>query len=218
MTRHALLASALSIALLWTVSARAQPIEQRSSDVSQPQLVLTKESEEGFRGFMDMVHNGKLGPDIRETNISVSGSSARLELLRESGPNMVLRLSQPSAGTGFSRYFDVQALENASANDCARVGKLLDEVFTSSPFEDMPLRSQPAPDGARPASNVGAETAWQSAWRALQFRLMLPASLRYTIAVIILTGVGLLASIVILCMPAPTLEQKSAPDLPTPWT
>jgi hypothetical protein len=207
MTGNVLVATALSVVLLWTGSARAQAVAHRSADEPQRQLVLTKDSEGGFRAFMDMVRGGKLGPDTREVNVDVSGGSVRLELLRESGPSMVFLLAQPDSTTKFSRYFDVQALENASASDCARVGSLLDEAFASSPFEEIPPPTQSAPGDA-----LGAGNALQRAWRAFRARLMRPASLQYTIAVIILTGVALLASIVVLCMPPPTLDKKkSAP-------
>ena len=93
-----------------------------------------------------------------------------------------------ATSTGFSRQFDIEALENASAGDLARVGQLLDEVFVSSPFQDVQKRNVVAPGGVQ---------------SALWSRLEEPASFPYTIGVIVLILFGMLASIVVLCMPPP---------------
>jgi hypothetical protein len=121
-------------------------------------------------------------------NISVSKRSVQVELLRGSAPRMVVRLSEPTSDTGVARYFDVQAVETASADDLVRIGRLLDEIFTSDPFLEKRSIRDVQPD----------------AWQADEPRLMHSASLEYTIAVIALGGLGVLVSLGILCMPVPT--------------
>lgn len=174
MKRRVLTFAVLS-ALLWTVPVLGQP----------QHLVLTKRSEDGFKRFMDAVRGGRLGADVREANISVSESSVQVELLRRDAPRVVVRLREPASGASGAGYFDVQAVENASAADLVRIGRLLDDAFTSDPFlEELLIR------------DVERETPPAEEMR--------PASLGYTIAVILLAGLGLLASMGILCMPAPS--------------
>ncbi len=188
MKRTVLTFAALS-ALLWTVPAPGQPVSQGKSDESQRHLVLTKRSEDGFRAFRDALRGGRLGADVHDVNISVSEGSVQVELLRRGAPHTVVRLSEPTSGSGGAGYFDVRALENASAADLVQIGRLLDEVFTSGPFlEELAVRDvERAP---------------------LQADEMRSASLEYTVAVIVLGGLGLLLSIGILCMPAPTVDEQ----------
>ena len=187
MTRLALLLSALCVCLS-IAPAHGQGAPQRDPESTQAHFVITKDSEADFRRLMELIRNGALGADVQQANIDVADGTVELELLRKSSPHMVLRLRRRTTSTGFSRQFDIEALENASAGDLARVGQLLDEVFVSSPFQDVQKRNVVAPGGVQ---------------SALWSRLEEPASFPYTIGVIVLILFGMLASIVVLCMPPP---------------
>src|SRR4051812_42474442 len=120
MTRHALVLSVLAVHLC-VVHAHGQVVSERESNVPQRHVALTKESEEGFRRFMDMVRSGKLGADVHEADIDVAEGSVDLKLLRKSAAPMVLHLTRRTSAAGLSRHFDLEARENTSAGDLARV-------------------------------------------------------------------------------------------------
>jgi hypothetical protein len=199
------LTSALALTLLCTVVAVGQEVAPPTSDTSTSELVLTNESEEGFKAFRERVRHGELRSDLHEATIGISRNSVQLELSGKRGQRLALRLSPLRSAAGLSRYFDVEPLENATASDCARVGKLLDEVFATNPFRDLSLRDHAAPEDAHRASTDRARPPARYVVEA-HGHLGRPASFRYTVAVIVVTALGLLASIVILCLPVPPEE------------
>lgn len=203
MSRHALSWSALWI-FLWIVPAQGQA----GPDVAPRHFVLTQESEQGFTRFMELVRSGKLGPDVQEAGIDVAGSDVELELIRKSSPHMMIRLRRRTSDTGFSRHFDLEARENASADDLARVGQLLDEVFTASPFQEVLARNPEGPSARRGEE----ESTGPRMPRGLESRLVGPASLEYTIGIIVLIGLGLLASIITLCLPAVSAHERKSSE------
>lgn len=173
-------------------SAGAETPLQRDVDGAQLRPVLTRRSEDAFRRFMEAVRSGRLGEDVHQVNVGVSGGSARLELLRRNGPAMVVHLTAPTCPTRIARYFDVQALENASPDDLVRIGRLVDETCTADPFEwraSSDLSSGAAPPREAPR--------------------MHSAGLEYTIVVIALGTLGLLASLAVLCLSGPTSARPS---------
>ncbi len=184
-------AMAMMLAAVPYGSAGAETPLQQDAGGLERRAVLTRRSEDGFRRFMEAVRGGRLGEDVHAVNVGVSGGSVRLELLRRNGPAGVVRLTAPTFPTRAARYFDVEALENASPDDLARIGRLLDEAFTADPFEWR------AHSDVRPRAAPPRETP-----------LMHSASLAYTVVVIALGALGLLASIAVLCLSGPTSARQ----------
>ena len=94
--------------------------------------------------------------------------------------------------------FDIALGHGATADDLDRVGKALDEVFRSDPFEIVGLEA--SPDGEPISSLIEAwgRDGWSGVARAWERRAMVLASLRYTVGVIVLVALALLLSLALL--------------------
>lgn len=180
-------------ALLWAAAADGEPVRHEAPEGPERRLVLTRDSEEGFRRFMAAVRDGRLGADVREVNVGVSGGRVRVEILRRGAPDLVVRLGPPTSAARVARRFDVEAVENASADDLARIGRLLDEVFATDPFLEEPSLRGDSTDAPQRD----------------ELRRMRTASRAYAIAVVALGGLGLLASLGVLGLSAPAREERS---------
>src|SRR5437763_4219192 len=108
-------------------------------------LSLTRDCEVGFRQFINLAEAGRLGTDVSDANVAVADNQVRVELVRAGAPSKLLFLTRKRSPESPSRYFDIALGEGATADDMDRVGKAVDEVVPSDPFEIVALA--PSPDG-----------------------------------------------------------------------
>ena len=167
------------------------------SAVAFPQdLAISREDcEPGFRRFMRLAEDGQLGPDVINANVGVGDGPIRVELVRAGRAPIVLFLTPKHSAHAISRYFDIEPGENAAAADVARVGKALDECFWEDPYRIS------GDEVFGPIPGIGE--AWahggpHGVMRALERRMMVLASLRYTIVVIVGLTIALLANLILL--------------------
>ncbi len=178
-------ASFLLSGLFWSRSATARD------------FALTKDCEDGFRRFIHMAQVGQLGDDVTNANIGVFGDRAHVELVRRAAPNKVLFLTPKMSPQTICRYFDIAPGDGSNPSDVVRVGKALDEVFGHDPFEVPGLEAW----SVSPRCEYGQRLALLSC--ALG-RMMVPASIQYTIGVIMALALVLFASVVLLCGSSPS--------------
>jgi len=161
-------------------------------------LSLTRDCEVGFRQFISLAEAGRLGTDVSDANVAIADNQVRVELLRAGAPNKLLFLTRKRSPESRSRYFDIALGEGATADDLDRVGKALDEVFSSDPFQIIGLEA--SPDGEPIPSLIEAwgHDGWRGVARAYERQTMVLASVRYTVAVIVLVALALLVSLALL--------------------
>jgi hypothetical protein len=166
-------------------------------------LTLTKDSEAGFRRFMQMAQNGALGAEIQNANIALMGAQARIELVRRDGPPQVLTLARRRAAGGASRYFEIMPEAHATPTDVALVGQALDACFTEDPFQFAGLEESLAggpPPGIGDAWRAGG---WRGLFGVLERRMMALATLEHTVIILMVLLLGFLTSLIVLWGPKP---------------
>jgi hypothetical protein len=169
-----------------------------ASSAAAQELTLSRDCEVGFRRFIQMAQQGRLGDDVTNANVSVDGDNIEIELVRAHAPAKRFRLKARQSGQIGSRYFDIALGSGASSADAERLGRALDLAFVSDPFVilgDEALRGGAALPGIFAAWRAGG---WHGVVRVLERRMMVLASVRYTMAVTALLGVGVLASLLLL--------------------
>jgi hypothetical protein len=168
------------------------------------QRPLTPDAEAGFRQLMRMAQAGELGSEIANANVGVERERVSVELVRADGSTQRFTLTARGAAPAASRFFAIAAGAGASEDDVARLGRALDACFAHDPFDlgdDFFAADQ---DGGVPTlGEAWASDGWHGAGRALLRRMASPAGLRYTVAVIALLAIGVLASVAILCTTPP---------------
>jgi hypothetical protein len=185
-TRPLCIVALLLAGALWSAPGQAQD------------LALTADCEDGFQRFIHMAEQGQLGADVSEANVGVFKTWARVELVRRGAPTKVLLLTPKATPQVASRYFDIAPGDGADAADVRRVGRALDEVFTSDPFH------LPGLEEVVPGSPIAGVTdawrygGWRGVLRVLEQRMMVLVSLQYTVAVIAALMVGSLLSLLLL--------------------
>ena len=173
-------------AMVCSVSAAAQ------------ELSLTTDCEVGFRQFIHLAEAGRFGTDVSDANVAVADNQVRVELVRAGAPNKLLFLTRKRSLESPSRYFDIALGEGATADDVDRVGKALDEVFSSDPFQIIGLEASPDGDPMPSLIDAWGHDGWSGVARAWERRTMVLASLRYTVGVIVLVALALLLSLALL--------------------
>jgi hypothetical protein len=170
---------------------------------SAEELVLTKESEFGFRKVIMAAQRKELGSDVDNANVGVSNDEVRIELLRSGETIKVLllrhRADAASAGHG---YFEVRAGAGATDIDVQRLAAILDRAFPEDPFA---VSTSSVGIGSRRAIPNVVE-AWRDAgargvWRALTAYALAPAPRAYTVAVVFVLAIGAAASLIALWLP-----------------
>src|SRR5262245_3256008 len=117
-------------------ASRAVVLLLAAVSVWAQESILTKNSESGFRRFIEATQRGELGEDVSNANIAVAKSRVELELVRPGQASKRLTLAAKDHTQDLSRYFRIDPGEGATAADAAQVGKLLDRTFATDPFED----------------------------------------------------------------------------------
>jgi hypothetical protein len=170
-------------------------------------LTLTKDCEEGFRRLLHMAQAGQLGDDVRDANISVDGIHVRVELVRPGAANAVVLLTPKRSPRSSAKYFDVARGDNATENDVARVGRALDAVFSADPFQVLGHEGSPAGDRMPSLMQAWSSGSWRGVGRLVERRMMVLASLEYTVGVIVALALGLIASLAVLWGSVPLRDQ-----------
>jgi len=189
--RFMLLLLGLVVVLLCCAPANAQ------------ELTLTKDCEDGFLRFMHMAQTGQLGGDVTNANIGVTGNQVRVELVRVQGPNAVLLLAPRQSAQAASRYFEIALGEGADASDVTRVGKALDQVFWEDPFQILGHEESLATGPLPSVTEAWGYGGWRGVRRVLEGRMMVLASLEYTVGLIAVMALGVLASLLLLWLSPP---------------
>jgi len=167
-------------------------------------LALTKDSELGFQRLIDAAQNGKLGNDVTNANVAVSSTRVQVELVRTDAPNKLLFLTQKTSAPGLSRYFDIALGEGSTANDAARVAEILDTAFRDDPFEaSFDFFGTRGTNHLAPLAEAWTNGGWTRAGRVLAGYITAPAGLGYTVAVIAMVTIAVLASLILLLGSAP---------------
>ena len=161
-------------------------------------LSLTRDCEVGFRQFINLAEAGRLGTDVSDANVAIADNQVRVELVRAGAPNKLLFLTRKRSLESPSRYFDIALGEGATADDVDRVGKALDEVFSSDPFQIIGLEASPDGDPIPSLIEAWRQDGWRGVARACERRTMVLASVRYTVGVIVLVALALLLSLALL--------------------
>jgi hypothetical protein len=174
---------------LWNTTASAQS------------LALTTDSEEGFRRVIRMAQTGQLGDEVTNANVAIAHDHARLELVRAARPSQVFLLTRAVDTT--TRYFDVAPVEGAVASDVERVGRALAEAFREDPFRVAGLEESHARGVIPGLGEAWADGGWRGVVHACERRMMVLASLGYTIGVIAVLALAMLASLALLWGSAP---------------
>jgi hypothetical protein len=197
-------------ATLAAVGALLVSLVSWSAPATGRELTLSKDSESGFLRLMHMAQTAQLGADVINANIGVDGEHVRVELVRRHAPIAVLRLTPKRSAQTVCKYFDITPGEGATASDVARVGKALDDVFTGDPFQ---ILGHEESFGAVPhptLTEAWEYGGWRAVLRALEVRMMVPASLEYTVGVIVLLALGVLASLLVLWLSPALLPDPQA--------
>ncbi len=178
-----------------------------SAPAAAQNLVLTRDCEDGFRQLMRMAQKGRFGEDVSNANVGVSKDRVRVELVGPGALSKVLLLAPRKSAAAAGGYFDVSAGPGATAADVARVGEALDRIFAADPF----LRAgvEVPPGGALPGlAEAWAADSWRGVGRALERRMMVLASLPYTIGVIAGLALALLAALALLWTSTPACGRR----------
>lgn len=168
------------------------------------ELTLTQDSEESFRRFMQLAQQGELGADVHNVNIRVDGVTARIELVRDGAPGKVLVLGPKRSAKAASRYFDITPGDEATATDVAAVGRALDRCFLDDPFQFAGIEESLASGPPPSFRDAWAYGGWRGLLRVGERRLMAPASLEYTVAMIAALAVGFTMSVLVLWSAPPS--------------
>lgn len=168
------------------------------STAAAQELTLREDCEAGFRRFIQMAQRREMGDDVTNANVSVDGKRVDVELVRSNAPSTFLRLRPKQSAQTFSRFFDVVPGAGASSRDAEHVGHALDAAFAEDPFDIVGLEGTPGDDpipGLRAAWGYGG---WRGVTRVLERRMMVLASVRYTMTVFVGLVIGVFASVVLL--------------------
>jgi len=186
MTRFAILAS-----LLVAAHARAQT------------PVLTPQSEAGFRRLIRLTERGALGADVVDMNVGIEKEHVRIELVMRDGGTRGLVLSRPSSSPSVSRYFHIEPDEGATQDDVVRVGRALDRALQADPYVAGDFFGVASRGAERPMVDEWRDGGWRGVRAALRDRFMAPASLAYTVAVIVALAIGVAGSALLFWLGAP---------------
>lgn len=173
-------------ALAWTTAGTGQD------------LSLTTDCEGGFREFIHLAEAGGVGSDVKNANIDIAGDKVRVELVRVGAPNKLLFLTRKRSREAHSRYFDIALGNNATASDLETVGKALDRVFHADPFHIVGVEASPDGEPIPGLMQAWEHDGWRGVVHACERRMMILASLEYTVGVIVVVGLGLLTSLAVL--------------------
>ena len=171
-------------ALAWNRPASAQTV------------ALTVRSEAGFRRFIEMAQSGRLGDDVTNANVAISHDHVRVELVGFGGRNQEFLLTYPR--TERFRYFDVAAGAGATDDDVDRVGRALDEAFAGDPFQISGVEESRDGEPIPSLTTAWARGGVPGILRAIELRMMVLTSLRYTVGVIVVLTVGLTGCLALL--------------------
>lgn len=167
-----------------------------NTTASAQSLGLTTDAEEGFRRFIRMAQTGQLGDEITNANVAIEHDHVRLELVLDARPAQVFRLTRAADTTG--GYFDVAPGEGADASGAGRVASALHVAFRENPYQVVGLEESYASGPIPGLIEAWADGGWRGVARAYERRLMVPASLGYTIGVIAVLALAMLASLALL--------------------
>lgn len=165
------------------------------STVAAQELTLRKDCEAGFRRFIQMAQSGALGADVSNANVSVDGKRVEVELVRVNAPSTSLRLTPKQSAQTLSRYFDIIPDDGTPASDAERVGKALDAAFAEDPFAIVGLEGSRGDDPIPGVLAAWEYGGWHGVARVLERRLMVLASVRYTVTVVVALAIGICASV-----------------------
>lgn len=179
-------AALVASGLLWVAAASAQDV------------TLTEDCEEGFRQLIRMAQGGRLGDNVTNASVAAVGSQVRVELVRAGAPATVLMLTPKRSPRAVSRYFDVAPGDGATVRDVERVGRALDDVFLEDPFRTLGYERLPDSGPIAPFADAWAYGGSRAVLRGLELHMMVLASLRYTVVVIVAVALGVLATVVLL--------------------
>ena len=192
------------VALAWLVGGLLSKVPAAGQD----DLTLTTACEAGFRRFIQLAQSGRLGDDVSNANVGVIGNQVRVELVRSEAPATVFLLTPKRTTQAVSRYFEVVPSGGATAEDVARVGRVLDEVFPTDPFQITGFEGSPTGDVVPGLVAAWSTDGWRAALRVLERRMVVLASLAYTVGVIVVLALASLAGI--------ALMWGSMPSRPSP--
>ena len=160
--------------------------------------VLGKQSEEGFRCLIRMAREAQLGRATVDASVGIEDDRARVELLGDRGTKKTLVLAAPHSAPETVGYFEITAGPGADQQDVLAVGRATQICFRADPFEstvDPEPKSEPS-DVAPASAHRDPTGAHWSPYDAV-------ASFQYTIAVISLLSVCVLASVSVLWFATP---------------
>jgi hypothetical protein len=190
------------MSLRWTILAGVAFLLLGASASAQERM-LTADAEAGFRRVMRAVESGKAGADIREANVSIRRTSARVELVLANGDHSAFLLHPAgSPGALQSRYFSLSPEPGASMDHAMVLQSLLDSSFEADPFQTPPKAGE---DGFAVHDSPPVREAWEEggvrgALLAIIKRSLQPVPRRIGYPAIALNLLALLFCLVLVCM------------------
>jgi hypothetical protein len=168
------------------------------SDVSAQDLMLTEACEQGFRRLIRMAESGRLGEDVTNANVGVEKTRVRVELVRAGAPSVIVWLGPKTSAAALARFFDVRAGEGATHADLVRVGNALDQIFLVDPFAVAGYEAHPGGEAIPGFAEAWSDGGWRGVRRILERRMMAFASVEYTLVVLAVVAIGVVATLVLL--------------------
>lgn len=161
-------------------------------------LMLTEACEDGFRQLIQMAQTGRLGDDVTNANVGVEKIRVRVELLRGDAPSKVIWLAPKRSEHSLARFFDLTAGEGASEADLVRLGRALDQIFSSDPFVVAGFEASPGGEAIPGFAEAWTNDSWRGIVRVFERRMMAFASVEYTTGVIVVLAIGIVATLALL--------------------
>ena len=189
----------LLIGCAWTAAALGQD------------LVLTTSCEGGFRRLIHMAQSGRFGADVTNANVGIGDNQVRVELVRAGASSKRLVLTRKRSHEMNCRYFDIALGDGATVSDAEQLGRALDEIFPADPYEVIGLEDSSTVDRLPNVAEAWAYDGWRGVLQSFESRMMVLATLRYTVGVIAVLSIGLVATLVLLWGSDPVREPPRRP-------
>jgi hypothetical protein len=178
----------------------------QSAQAVKSRWVLTQESEAVFKTVLTAAQTGKLGPGVKNANITILGEKVRIELVLTTGKKGFVLTHPPAEGASQPpRFFTLAPDADAVRADAARLIAILDEVFTSDPWLEPVdwFNHDPVIKGGAPVDPYRRD-GFRGLVASLGRRFVSHASRRFTI--------GLLAVLISLLAGGTTMLWRARPD------
>lgn len=170
-------------------------------------VTLQQDCEIAFRKLIQDAQSGRLGADVTNANVRVQGKVVEVELVKANAASLRFRLTPKASEQMYARYFDIASGLGATAADAERLGRALNAVFDTDPFVIVVSEGGRLDDPIPSIAAAWRYGGWQGVARVIERRMMVLASVRYTVTMIVFLAVGLSGCVALFWLSPPPIRR-----------